>query len=252
MSETTKNKPVNVALDIETTGLDPLSSELVSWVCGEFSMIQSRTRDERFVLNSLNEALGMYNKNMTTIITYNGGTFFSYGFDFVYLRTKFMKRGMPYLLHGFNHVDLYPIIKKMFNLNFDVIGTLDDLKADDLKKMAIHFGLKAETTMKYNIASINGMVDRDQIQEYLKEKGFMKNKSHNGLKDACFHLRGIEDFGIDGKKVPGMFAKWKETGDDSIINTILEYNKDDCKKTMALFESIKPYVSNRIMSGELL
>ncbi len=246
------NEPINIAIDIETTGLDPLSSELVSWVCGEFSMIQSRTQDEMFVLNGLNEALKHYNKNTTSIITYNGGTFFSYGFDFVYMRTKYMKYGMPYLLHGFNHVDLYPIIKKMFNLNFDVVGTLDDLKADELKKMAINFGLKAESTIKYNIASINEIVDQDQIQEYLEEKGFMRNKSHNGLKDACLHLLGIEDFGVDGKKVPGMFAEWKETGDDSIINKILEYNKDDCMKTMALFEAVKPYVSNRTMSGELL
>ncbi len=245
-------EPIDVALDIETTGLDPLSSELVSWVCGEFSMIQSRSRDELFVLNSLNEALKMYNKNITTIITYNGGTFFSYGFDVVYLRTKCIKYKLPWELHGFNHVDLYPIIKKMLNLNFDEIGTLDDMKADELKKMAINFGLKAESTIKYNIVSINEMVEQDRILEYLQEKGFMKNKSHNGLKDTCLHLLGIEYFGVDGKKVPGMFAEWKETGDDSIINKILEYNKDDCMKTMALFEAVKPYVSNRTMSGELL
>ena len=246
------NEPIIIALDIETTGLDPLSSELVSWVCGEFSMIQSRSRDELFVLESLNGALKHYNKNITTIITYNGGTFYNPGFDFVYMRTKCMKYKLPWVFHGFNHVDMYPIIKKMFNLNFDVIGTLDDLKADELKKMAINFGLKAESTMKYNIASINEMVDQDQIREYLEEKGHMKNKSHNGLKDACFHLLGIKDFGVDGTKVPGMFAEWKETGNDSIITKILTYNEDDCIKTMALFDEVKKYVSNRTMSGELL
>ena len=137
-------------------------------------------------------------------------------------------------------------------MDFMDYKTVKDLNVDEFKKMIVFFGSKPGKNKDDHISIISELVTEEEINDYLIEQVEQKVKPHYGLKDSCLHLLGIEEFGIDGKKVPGMFAEWKETGDDSIINSILEYNKDDCIKTKALFEAVKPYVSNRIMSGELL
>lgn len=245
-------EPEYIPLDIETTGLHPLETEIVSYVSGEFNMIQNATRDEEFVLNSMKEAMELLNKSTTTIITFMGGTIYSPGFDFPYLRTKFLKHGITWPFKGFNHIDLFPIIQKWFDLDFSELGTIEDLKAPELKKLVISFGLKPESNMKSNIAQTKEFVEQDQIDEYLAGIGLLKNKTHNGLKDACIHLLGMEDDGMRGEKVPGMFAEWKETHNDVILDNILSYNKADCDKTMRLFEAVRGMVPNRILSGELL
>ncbi len=242
----------DVPFDIETTGIHPLETEIVSFVCGEFNMIQSSTRDELFVLKTIKQSVELMNKSTTTIITFKGGTLYSPGFDFPYLRTKFLKYGLAWPFKGYNHIDLFPIITKWFDLDFNELGTLNDLDAAGLKKFAIHFGLKAETTIKNNIVSIKEMVSEDQINEHLSELQLYKNKSHNGLKDACIHLLRAEDDGMRGEKVPGMFKEWKETHNDVILDNILEYNKADCEKTMRLFGAVRSMVPNRILLGELL
>ena len=239
-------------LDIETTGLYPLESELVSFCFGCFSAIQRTKDSEFFVLTELLQYTNTLNKNTTTILTFNGGTIYKQGFDFPYMRTKFMKHDLPWPFKGFNHIDMFPIIQKMFIMDFMDYKTVKDLNVDELKKMIIHFGSKPGKNKEDHISIINELITEEEINGYLIEQVEQKVKPHYGLKDSCLHLLGIEDFGIDGKKVPSMFAEWKRTGDDSIINKILEYNKDDCEKTMALFEAVKPYVSNRTMSGELL
>ena len=177
---------------------------------------------------------------------------YSPGFDFPYLRTKFLKYGILWPFKCFNHIDLFPIIQKWFDLDFSELGTIEDLNAPELKKLVIHFGLKPESNIKSNIAQTKEFVEQDQIDEYLAGIGLMKNKTHGGLKDACIHLLGTEDDGMRGEKVPGMFKEWKESGDESILSKILDYNKADCDKTIALFEAIYGMVPNRILSGELL
>jgi len=239
-------------LDIETTGLYPIESELVSFCFGGFSAIQRTKDSEFFVLTELLQYTNKLNKNTTTILTFNGGTNYKQGFDFPYMRTRFIKHGLPWPFKGFNHIDMFPIIQKMFIMDFMDYKTVKDLNVDELKRMIVFFGSKPGKNKDDHISIINELITEDEIKEYLIEHVDKKVKPHYGLKDSCLHLLGIEDFGIDGKKVPEMFAEWKKTGDDSIINTILEYNKDDCKKTMALFEAVKLCVSNRIMSGELL
>ena len=252
MNEPDPSEPINIAFDIETTGLYPLESELVSWSTENYGIIQTRTITEKDILVELNTYFGAMNKHTTTIITFNGGTNYKQGFDLPWLRTKLIKHKLPWELKGFNHIDLFPIIQKMFIMDFMDYKTLKDLNVDELKNMIKHFGSKPGKNKDDHISIINELVTKEEVNEYLIEHIEKKVKPHYGLKDSCLHLLGMEGFGIDGKKVPRMFAEWKKTGDDSIINKILEYNKDDCGKTMALFEAVRPYVSNRTMSGELL
>jgi len=239
-------------LDIETTGIHPLESELVSCVFGDFAEIQIEGINELGVLIDLSEYVRSLNKSTTTIITYRGGTMYSTGFDWPFLRVRYLKHGLVWPFKGFNHIDMYPIIQKWFDLDFSELGTIEDLKANELTKMVIHFGLKSEGNMKGNMAQTKMMVEQEQIDEYLSSIGLMKNKTHNGLKDACIHLLGMGDDGMRGEKVPGMFKEWKESHNDVILDNILTYNKADCEKTMALFEAVRDMVPNRILSGELL
>ena len=245
-----------LALDIETTGKHPLEqdpeAQVISCVLGDFAEIQTGNINEVGLLINLSEYAQSLNKSTTTIITFMGGTMYSPSFDWAYLRVRFLKNGLVWPFKGFNHIDVFPIIQKWFDLDFSELGVLEDLNASDLKKFAIYFGLTAETTIKNNLFSIRDMVSEDQINEHLKELGSMKNKTHNTLKDAAYHLLGIEDDGMRGKDVPPLFKKWQETGDEEIIKTILKYNKADCEKTMRLFEAVSGMVPNRILSGELL
>lgn len=241
-----------VPVDFETTGLEPIDHELLSFVAGEYSVIQGKGRDELFVLETFADSMKNYNRNTTTILTYNGGTRYKRGFDLPWLRTKSVINGIPWALSGYNHIDLFPLITNMFNLDFNDYKLLKDLDVDELKKMIKHFGCTPGKKKDEHVSIIREFVSEDDIGKYLKEHVDKKVKPHNGLKDACLHLLKIEDFGVDGKMVPGIFQKWKETGDDSILKTILEYNKDDCDKTMALFEIVREYVNAGDISGELL
>ena len=252
MNEPDPSKPVNIAFDIETSDLYPRTSELVSWSTEDYGIIQTRTLTEKDILMELCSYFEKMNRHITTIITFNGGTNYKKGFDFPYIRTKLVEYKLPWVFHGFNHVDLFPIILNNFTLDFLDYKVVKDLNVDELKKMIVYFGSKPGKNKDDHISIINEMITEEEINKYLIEHVEQKIKPHYGLKDSCLHLLNIKEFGIDGKKVPGMFAEWKETGDDSIINKILEYNKDDCIKTKALFEAVKLYVSNRTMSGELL
>ena len=239
-------------LDFETTGKHPVKKQIVSCVFGDFAEIQTGNINEAGLLINLSEYAQSLNKSTTTIITYMGGTVYSPGFDWPFSRVRYLKHGLVWPFKGFNHIDLFPIIQKWFDLDFDELETIEDLKAPELKKLVIHFGLKPESNMKANIAQTKEFVEQDQINEYLVSTGLMKNKTHNGLKDACIHLLGMEDDGMRGEKVPGMFKEWKETHNDVILDNILDYNKADCEKTMRLFEAVRGMVPNRILSGELL
>ena len=252
MNEPDPSKPNNIAFDIETTDLYPRTSEIVSWSTEKYGIIQTRTITEKDILMELCSYFEKMNKHTTTVITFNGGTNYKKGFDFPYIRTKLIQYKLPYVFKNFNHVDLFPIILNNFILDFLDYKVVKDLNVDELKKMIVFFGSKPGKNKDDHISIINELITEEEVNEYLIEHVDQKVKPHYGLKDSCLHLLGIEGFGIDGKKVPGMFAEWKETGDDSIVNEILEYNRDDCIKTKALFDEVKEYVSNRTMSGELL
>ncbi len=245
-----------IPLDIETTGKHPLErnpkAQVISCVLGDFAEIQTKDKNEGELLMNLSEYVQGLPKSTTTIITFMGGTMYGPGFDWPYLRVRFLKNGLAWPYRGFNHIDMFPIIQKWFDLDFLELNTLEDLNATELKKFAIHFGLTAETTIKNNLFSIRDMVSEDQINEHLGELGMMKNKSHDTLKDSAFHLFGIEDDGMRGKDVPPLFKRWQETGDNEIIKTILKYNKADCDKTLMLFRGLCNYIPMRAISGELL
>jgi len=250
-----------ITFDIETTGFhpcddDPLDPgkkiEIVSWCANDYGIIQDKTHTEESVLRELSSYFMQKNKQNTRIVTFMGGTSRGTGFDFPFLRTVFTRYDVLWPFLDFNHVDMFPIIQQHYDLDYSELGVLKDFSAPELKKMAIHFGLKAESTMALNIASITEMVEQYHINEYIKEKGEMKNKTHNTLKDACLLLLKIKGFDIDGSIVPKMFAEWKKTGDDSILKTIMEYNKDDCIKTRALYEEAIKTVSRYEMRGKLL
>lgn len=243
---------IYVPVDLETTGFEPIDKQILSFVAGEYSAIQDESRDELFVLNTFVDSMKNYNKNTTTILTYNGGTRYKRGFDLPWLRTKLLMNGLPWALSGYNHIDMFPIIQKMFILDFNDYKLLKDLNVDELKKMIKHFGSTPGKNKDEHVKIIKEFVSEDDINKYLKEHVDKKVKTHDGLKDACLHLLKIKDFGVDGKKVPGMFQTWKETGDDEILKLIIDYNKDDCDKTLALFEATREYLSPRDISGELL
>ena len=241
-----------IAFDIETTGLHPLESELVSWATGSSGTIQDNTTNEKLLLEDLVFEFKAKNKSTTTIITYMGGTLYSPGFDFPYLRTKFLKYGMAWPFKGFNHIDLYPIIQKWFDTTYSSLATFDTLNFDHLKALAKVYDIKPGTSKDVTKTRIMDKVSEHDIETHILLKNIMVESTHNGLKDCSANFLDIPDDGIHGDQVPKMFAEWKETGDESILKPIMEYNNEDCRKTMTLFEAVRDMVPNRILSGELL
>ena len=242
--------------DLETMGLKPVTDEIISFVVGEHGQIQNEERTEIDLLKGFSEHIRSLPTD-TILLTYMGGRTYSPGkmaFDLPVLRTKYVMNNLTHLwpLKGRRHIDVFPLIKNGFILDFEDVGVISDMDTPGVNKMAKAMNIRPESTKGATMKSIEELVPEIQINQYLKEKGIMKNKTHDGLKDACLYLMKIKDDGMRGKEVPGLFTKWKETKDPDILDKILTYNIADCEKTLKLFLEIKEVLPDDMLRVDIL
>jgi len=244
-------------VDIETQGLYPAGPnghELISFAVGKYGMIQDSGHNEVDVLNGLSAYVNGLSKD-TIFVSFMGGTSFTrVGFDFPFLGTRYLINDMEdkYPFKGYMHIDIFPVIQRQFILKFKDVGEITDMDAPGVSKMARDMNIKPESTKGANVKTIEELVPEEQIKLYLQEKGIMKEKTHDSLKDACLLLLKIPDDGMRGKDVPPLFAKWKETGDPEIPKKILKYNILDCEKTWKLYNKIKKIAPKNSMRVDIL
>lgn len=243
-----------VAFDIETTGLsadDEVTSVAVFGDKVESVYSQTDILKERVLLENLSNIVYGCGKD-TMLITFNGQNFRG-GFDFPLLRTRFHKHGIAWPFIGMMHLDIYPIIEKLWNTAQPYWQTLDQLLVDDLKKMVQFFGIDGKPKVKQNyIDLISGNVNDVEVNKYIREHFDSKIRDINSLKGAYQIITGKDPGEIDGAGAVQLWQQYIETGDTAIIEQIRQYNLDDCKKTLELYEICQQYCSQRDMQPVVL
>ncbi len=236
-------------LDIETTGLLASECELVSWCVGKTCIIQDNNIDE----TTLIEQMFTVDRSELGLLTYMGGTLYSPGFDFPFLRTRCAMMNVPFPFIGLPHIDIFPIIQKRFDTKISYYPVLEDLVVDDLKKIVKNFGIDAKPKKKQEIVeTINNLLDPALVSKYINDTFPAKTKDLHSLKDVYELLTGEDPGDMRGDQVPILWKQYNETHDNSVLDDIVKYNMADCQKVENLWEIIQGCVPARDLMPEIL
>lgn len=184
---------------------------------------------------------GLYNffKNIDKedyiIVTYNGENYQS-GFDFPFLRTQFAFKGFEWVFKGWEHLDVYPLIKKYFNTTryYEKLPSKSSLKKADLEKLAKSNGIDY-TTINDTHENLTGLKKIDWL-----DYKTIETKDKNSLQDVykLFFDPDEEEIYISGGEMP-----------EADIGTVIEHCNRDvmrlCKVTELLFNYIPSWEIER-------
>ena len=247
-----------ISFDLETTGLTA-NDEVISIALYEHgienhcddAISQDNNTSEEQLLRALCVSINAMEKDVL-LVTFNGNNWKG-GFDFPLLRTRMHKHGISWPFSGMMHVDIYPVIEKRWNTAAAYWQTLDQLLVDELKTMMSVFDINAPAKVKQNyIDIIRGNVDQEQIDRYIQDNFESKVRDINNLKGAYQIITGKDPGSMDGLESVKLWTQYKETGDISLLERIREYNIEDCRKTLELYEICKMYCSKHDMKPEIL
>ena len=213
-----------VSFDIETTGLSPIQDE---FICA--SLCKNKDVMTAYSLEELNNLVRKINKKETLLVTYNGGTFYNSGFDFPFLRWKYIKQNLNYNLAGFKHLDLYTLVDKHLNLfkYKNKPPSKSSLYKPDLVKLAEANDLEYENKNK-TYSKLKEKEDTDWL-DYTKEKR-VSLKSEQNLYQLLFDEDGEEEY-IDGADVTKLYEEGK-------LQDIIRHNQQDVKRLNGITDRI--------------
>lgn len=218
-----------IAFDIETTSLSSPDGE---FVCGVFYPVE----ESHLVIENFDEIISKYSlffdKDTTLFVTFNGENWRG-GFDFPWLRTKFIQENIDWFFKGYQHLDLYPLIKKYTNFDFEEIKpwSKSKLNADKVREIArvnnVEYINKAQTYAKLKEKENTDWLD------YSEEK----NKGHYDLQTIYQTLSdpNKEETYIDGKDT----AKLVENGEK---RKVIRHCKNDVKRLHKIASKMLNYI----------
>ena len=220
-----------VYFDIETSGLSAWEDEFVSWA------IDCKNYDS-FVSTDL-ERLGTYLiGDRHLIITWNGEGYRS-GFDFPWLRSKCIQKGIEWQLGGVKHLDLLPLVRKYLNTTGYEPPSKSDLYADDMKKLAeandIDYSNKSQCYEELEQMENVDWLDYDQVPN-----------EDNSLQSVYQKLFDPEKEGeyIDGERIPELYEEMteKEIYNGGHLQQIKEHNRRDVERLKKIAEKVIPVI----------
>lgn len=246
--------------DVETTGLC-YDCELVSFalkVNGEEPnvVIRDREMSEKELLQRLGEMvadLKMRDRD-TRFVTHFGESRYEGGFDFPFLRMRYMQHRMAWPFCNTKHFDTYPIIKKRLNTKAKIpvsLSNFGDCDANALNLIATKCNCKpankAKPTKDDNYKAIleyakDHTVDFDSMDLQPFEKDVNKL-------DFVYEILGGPDLGVDvkdmnGAKFPAKWAEYQMKGSEKLRALLAEYNASDVWQLEYVYNYIMDYFPN--------
>jgi hypothetical protein len=221
-----------IFFDIETTGFD-INSKFICSV----SFIPEKTGSVTFADKSIKDLYKNYyqeNPDDYLLITYNGENYYS-GFDFPFLRTKFANKEIDWPFKGWEHLDVFPLIKKYFNTNLKYIKypSQSSLRKTDLIKLAETNNIEYSTVPE----TYNELMKLEKINwlDYLEEE----TKSYNDLQSVYqifFDPDKKEEY-IDGGEVPELYQQ-------NEIEKIIRHCQNDVERLYKITKKLLYYLPN--------
>ncbi|MFW6016857.1 MAG: ribonuclease H-like domain-containing protein [bacterium] len=231
-----------IVFDIETTGLSAPEDE---FICASTYIPYEDSYDELKVQKSLTDLWKFYNKlekDKYLIATYNGDYNYYGGFDFRFLRTKFALNKLGWCFKNFEHLDIFPLIKKFINNKYvkQEPESISNLYKNDIQKLATINNLEY-STKKETYKSIQSL-DNPEWLDYIKEKQIDKYDEQS-VYQTFFDPKKEEEY-IDGSEVPKLYKEGK-------LDKIVRHNCNDVKRLYKLINLLLDYFPSYQVNREI-
>lgn len=249
-----------VYFDTETTGLC-WDCELVSFALKEdgeepSATIRDRVMTERELLQNLSDTVFSLKERDRDLrfVTHFGESYYDGGFDFPFLRMRFMQNEMTWPFSNAKHFDTYPLVKKRICTRAKIPVTVDTLESLDANKLsAITTGCRckpmgvAKATKADNIKALRQYV-RDGGDIPFEEYEVMPEEKDINKLDYVYEILGGPKLGVedlDGSKFPAKWAEYLSTGDEALREHLAAYNASDVVQLEYVYRRITDYFSFR-------
>ena len=211
-----------VTFDIETTGLSPLESKFICASIYNGTQLINCTS-----LEELNNTIRKINKKENLLVGFNTGNFYNKGFDFHFLRYKYVQKDLDWNFSGFQHLDYYSLFDKHFKLFITEVSpySVSSMNKPDLVKLAkannIEYTTKDDTYERLN------QLENTNWLDYTKEKEVSK-MSEQDIYQSLFDPQLEEEY-IDGADVPEMYKQGR-------LNEIITHCNRDVERLYRVIE----------------
>ena len=215
--------------DIETAGLSTVEDD---FICAGFW--DGKNTGFATTLTEIEKTLDLYKREVPEydnilLITYNGGNFYNTGFDFPFLRYKYMQEGKHFSFQDMYHLDLYPLVQKYLNLYItkEEPESKYSLKKADLVKLATANEVEYETKDKTYDTLMS--LDNTDWLDYKKETKESKMDLQS-IYQLLYDPNKEENY-ISGADVPEMYKTGR-------LDKIKEHVLDDVKQLAKVHQKL--------------
>lgn len=209
--------------------------ELLEKLSNDVFELKERDRDLRFV-------------------THFGESYYEGGFDFPFLRMRFVQNDMTWPFSNTRHFDTYPLIKKRICTRTKIPVTVDTLESLDANKIAaITVGCKCKPTA---VAKATKADNIKALRQYVKDGGDIPFEEYEVIPtetdinklDFVYTILGGPKLGVedlDGSKFPGKWVEYLSTGNEELREHLAAYNASDVVQLEFVYRRIINLFSRR-------
>ena len=178
-------------------------------------------------------------KTHWVLITWNGENHRGC-FNFPWLRSKCIQKGIDWQLSGVKHLDLLPLVRKYLNTTGYKPPSKSDLYADDMKRLAEANGI--EYSNKSQAYEELEQMDNVDCLDYEQQPN--EDNSLQSVYQKLFDPEQEEEY-IDGERIPELYYQLVELNlteqeIDEIWKQIKSHNRRDVERLKKVAEAVIP------------
>ena len=234
------NRLTPVYFDIETSGLSAWEDE---FICAA-DYTDDYYKDEPGIITNLDGVIHLFRADKYNpfedylIVTWNGEGY-RQGFDFPFLRSKCLQRGIEWKMGGARHLDLLPLVRKYINTTGYEPPSKSDLYADDMKKLAqangIEYNNKSQCYEELEQMENVDWLDYEQVPN--------EDNSLQSVYQKLFDPEQEEEY-IDGERIPELYEEMteKEIYNGGHLQQIKDHNRRDVERLKKIAEAVIPVI----------